>query len=206
MAISSDQLAQALVELAQALQAAKIPFAVAGAHAVAMHGHPRATRDIDVMTRAEFRDAAHDTMTRLGYSRIAASSGFAQYERAPIAGLPGLVERADLLFSSRALGARAIDQAALHPVLWRGVALPVVPVDALILMKLMALGDDPRRPCDLGDARKLLESNRAVLDVEALRRDADEIGVDVRAMLERLLDESSVRDEGTRDAGFDLRI
>lgn len=206
MAITSDRLAHALIELAEALRAAGIPFAVAGAHALALHGHPRATSDIDVLTRAEFRDAADATMHRLGYARVAASTAFAQYERAPMAGIAGLVERADLLFSSRPLGARALEQAARHPVAWHGVALPVVPVDALILMKLMAHGGDPRRPYDLGDARKLIESHRDVIDVDVLRRDADEIGGEVRALLDRLLDDTGVQEEGTGHGTFQFRI
>lgn len=208
MAITREWMAQALIELAEALKAAEIPFAVAGAHAVALHGHPRATRDIDVLTRAEFRDAANATMRRLGYSRVAASAGFAQYERTPAPGPGGLVERADLLFSSRPLGARALEQAALQPIAWHGVSLPVVPVAALILMKLMAHGDDPRRPYDLGDARKLLESHRALIDVGSLQRDADEIGADVRALVDRLLDETGagVREERFGHGAPQLRL
>lgn len=206
MAITPDRLAHALIQLAQALHAAGIPFAVAGAYALALHGHPRATRDIDVLTRAEFRSAADAVMTGLGYVPVGASAGFAQYERVTVPELPGLTERADFLFSSRALGARALAEASRHPLIWQGVALPVVPVGPLILMKLMAHCNDPRRPYDLGDARALLRSHRAVLDYDAMRRDADEIGADVRAALDRLFDESGTRDEGSVDGDFQLRI
>ena len=192
MAISSERLAQTLIELAQELHRVGIPFAIAGAYAVALHGHPRATRDIDVLTRADVRAQVAVVMERLGYAEVSRGDGFASYERVPLPELPGIVERTDFLFSSRALGARALAHAASTPVMWRDVPLPVVPVDALILMKLMALSNDARRPNDLADARALLRSHRAALDLSGLRRDADEVGPDVRARLESLLDESSV--------------
>jgi hypothetical protein len=40
---------QAAVDLAAALDEARVPYAIAGALAVSMHGHPRTTSDVDVL-------------------------------------------------------------------------------------------------------------------------------------------------------------
>ena len=48
-----DDFRDLLVELAKA----RADFVILGGHAVAFHGHPRATKDLDVLVRAEPRNA-----------------------------------------------------------------------------------------------------------------------------------------------------
>lgn len=180
------------------MRAAEIPFAIAGAHAVAIHGHVRATTDIDVLIRSEDADKAEGVLLALSYRLESSSSGFAHYLRQPVPETPGLIERAELLLSSRELGHRGLVQAAAQPVSWGGVELPVVPVDILVLMKVMAGMDDPARAQDLGDARALLSMHHGALDLVRLRADADAIGADVRACLEALLAASTVGESQVR--------
>jgi hypothetical protein len=49
MGITPERLSETLREVCHALGDAGVPFAVAGGHAVAMHGQVRATRDIDLL-------------------------------------------------------------------------------------------------------------------------------------------------------------
>ncbi len=192
MTLSQEHITASLLELARALRSAGIPFAVAGAHAVAMHGHSRATTDIDFLLNGVDRERAAKLMSALGYAQVHASDPFSMFERVPLPELPGIRERVDLLFSSREMGAHAIAQAFASPVAWHGERVPVVDLTTLILMKVMAVVDDPRRLKDVADLQQLFAVNRQSLDLDRLRRGADEIGPDVRARFDVLLAEFSV--------------
>lgn len=189
MAITPERLQDSLAECVAALHRAGVPFAVAGAFAVAMHGHVRATRDIDFLVRLADREAARRALEAVGYTCAFESDAFAHFERRPLPELPGLVERADLLFSSHAIGQRAIDAAMRQPLPWARGPLPVVPLDTLLLMKLMAASADPGRLQDLVDVRALLSRAVESLDIDTLRETARCIGPEVL----RLLDEELAR-------------
>lgn len=187
MAVTPHRLTQSLLELARGLDSAGLPFAVAGAHAVAIHGHVRATRDIDFLIRVEDFEAADRVMLSMQYVCVHRSMAFAHYERRPMPELPGLVERADLLLSSLELGCRILDAARQNRVSWQGVSVPVVPVGELILMKLIAANSDPRRLQDLIDIRELLAAHRAQLDLDWLREHASALGPGIRRSFDQLL-------------------
>jgi hypothetical protein len=206
MTITQDRIVQSLLELVQAFRAAGIPFAIAGAHAVAIHGHPRATRDVDLLLRSDDRESAHRLMQRLGYERTNDSGPFMSYERTPLPELAGLREVADLLMSSRETGHRAIEEAQRNPVQWHGEPVPVVGLNTLILMKTMAFAADPRRIQDVADIAKLMESNRGALDIGALRAGADSMGPDVRKQLDALLGTYALAEPRTSYAEPDLRL
>jgi hypothetical protein len=184
MVITPHRLAQSMVECARALGSAHIPFAVAGAFAVAMHGYVRATRDIDFLVRSSDRDAAVAALERLGYRCIHSSNGLVQLERLPLPELPGVVERVDLLLSAHDIGHRAIETAMGAPMAWQRERLPVVPLETLIMMKLMAVSANPRRLQDLVDVRALLMQSNGRLDVDAMRGIADWMGIEVRRLLD----------------------
>lgn len=200
MPITQQRLSASLAELARGLRAAQIPYAIAGAHAAAIHGHVRATTDIDVLLRVEHQTAAERVLAGLAYQLESRSESFAHFARRPLADLPGAVERVALLIGTCELGQRALARAAQSTVAWAGLELPVVPVDILILMKLMASASDPRRDQDLADARALVRLHRAALDLTRLGRDAQEIGPEVRATLDALLADS-VEETGARYRG-----
>jgi hypothetical protein len=197
MRITPERLQDSLAECTAALAGAGVPFAVAGAFAVAMHGHVRATRDIDFLVRIVDREPAQHALESLGYTCTFQSQAFAHFERHPLPELPGLVERADLLFSSQAMGQRAIDTAMRQPLRWTRGTLPVVPLDTLLLMKLMAYSADPGRLQDLVDVRALLAIHAAALDVHALRETAAGVGSDVLSLLDAEIDRVS---RGVEDA------
>jgi len=54
--------------LTAALDAAGVEFAVCGGLAVAVHAHPRATLDIDLLVPAAHVEGAREVAVRLGYS------------------------------------------------------------------------------------------------------------------------------------------
>lgn len=202
MAITPARLQDSLAECAAAFERAGVPFAVAGAFAVAMHGHVRATRDIDFLVRLADRETARRALESVGYTCAQQTDSFAHFERRPVPELPGLVDRADLLFSAHALGQRAIDVAMHQPLPWSRGLLPVVPLDALLLMKLMALSAAPSRPNDRADLLELWRQHGAAVDLARLRADAAAIGDDVLGVLDALLVAPAVREPAAADQGW----
>jgi hypothetical protein len=192
MGITAERLQQSLAECAAAFANAGVPFAVVGAFALAMHGHVRATRDIDFLVRIVDRDAARGCLEGLGYDCTFQSDAFAHFERRPLPELPGVVERADLRFSAHEVGQRAIEAAMAQPMPWARGVLPVVPLETLLLMKLMAASASPARLQDLVDVRALLGRGTERLDVGRMRETAAWMGPDVL----RLLDEELARAAG----------
>jgi hypothetical protein len=84
-----DDFRDLLVELADA----KAEFVVLGGHAVGFHGHPRATKDLDVLVRATDENAArvYRALARFGapiHSFDVAEADFATYDGVLQIGLP----------------------------------------------------------------------------------------------------------------------
>ncbi|MSP60519.1 MAG: hypothetical protein EXR72_09300 [Myxococcales bacterium] len=139
--------------LVGALDRAKVPFALCGAIALAMHGHPRATKDIDMVVRREDLEMA---------KRVAGACGFV-LEALPIKFASGIeVERISKITGSDLL---MLDLLVVNELLWPvwesrrslpwrdGRELSVVSREGLISMKLTA-----GRPQDLADLARLQES------------------------------------------------
>jgi hypothetical protein len=57
-----------LLEVARALDQAGVPYALCGGLAVALHGYPRLTRDIDLLVRPEDLNAARSALAGVGFS------------------------------------------------------------------------------------------------------------------------------------------
>ena len=137
-------------DMLSALSAAKIDFLVVGAYAVAAHGHPRATGDLDLWVRAE-------PNTALGVLKVLAEFG------APLHDLtvedlstPGIVfqigvepSRIDILTSVSGVD---FDSAWKNRISLEmdGLTLPIIGREELIANKL-ACG----RPKDIADATAL---------------------------------------------------
>lgn len=61
-------LQQELFGVLEALTGARIEYAICGAFAVAIHGYPRLTRDIDLLIREADLDAARAAVATVGFS------------------------------------------------------------------------------------------------------------------------------------------
>ncbi len=133
-------LPQDFCDLLVELHDAGAAFVVVGGHAVAFHGHPRATKDLDVLVRADPANAV------LVYKALAAfgapletvavkASDFATYDGVLQIGLPP--RRIDVL--NRATGitfAEALAGGAAFPL--EGRMIPIIGLDALLRNKRAA--------------------------------------------------------------------
>ena len=146
----SDDFRDLLIELHDA----GADFVVVGGYAVAFHGHPRATKDLDVLVRANERNArqVYDALARFGApldSFEVSDQDFATYNGVLQIGLPP--RRIDIL--NRADGItfdEAISEGYSFEI--EGRPIPVIGFNALLSNK-RASG----RPQDLADLQ-ILES------------------------------------------------
>jgi hypothetical protein len=127
-------------------------FVVLGGHAVAFHGHPRATKDLDVLVRAEQANAVrvYHALAAFGApleSFEVSESDFATYDGVLQIGLPprriDILNRADGITFDEAIA----DGASFE---LEGRRIPVIGLEALLKNKRTT-----RRAQDLADVEAL---------------------------------------------------
>jgi len=151
-------LIEELLGLVDGLNAERIEYAVCGGIALAIHGHPRFTKDIDLLVRAADRERLRGVARRCGFTLeggvlqfAAGTSGEREIARLTKADGTEFVTL-DLLFAGQALAQAWANRQRVE---WRGRALWVVSREGLVQMKRLA-----GRTQDLAD-------------IEALTRDSD---------------------------------
>lgn len=155
----AGRLARQISEVLTLLEACGARHALIGGLAVAAHGVPRATQDVDLLVGVADLDALHPRLLAAGYQCLHRSGDAANYLRGS--------ERLDVLIAHRPLAMALLERAkVLDTPLGR---LPVVGVEGLIGFKLQALANDPSRVQDLADIRALVHLHREGLDRTELR-------------------------------------
>lgn len=147
------------VDLLRALIAAKVEFVIVGAHALAAHGLPRATGDMDVLVQptAENAERVLDALRIFGAPLAAhgiSRSDFEVPDNVYQIGLPP--RRIDLLTSITGVSFEEAHATRIVVEL-EGMTLPVLGRDALVKNK-RATG----RPKDIVDADALESGERSV--------------------------------------------
>lgn len=136
------------------------PFALIGGLALASHKVIRATQNIDLLADANKAEVVHRELIQMGYRCLHRSTDAANYLRGD--------ERIDFLYAHRPL-ARQLLKAAVELNTPFG-NLRVVSTEGLIAFKLQGFVNNPRRTQDLEDLRQLIHKNRAVLNMEEVRK------------------------------------
>lgn len=155
----ASRLGKQIAQVAAALTAARVRFALIGGLALASHKVVRATQDVDLLTDADKADEIEAELSKLGYRCLHRSADAANYVRGD--------ERLDFLYAHRPIARRLLaDAIELRTPLGE---LRVVSAEGLIGFKLQGLVNDPRRTQDLEDIRALLRANRATLDMGQVR-------------------------------------
>lgn len=139
----------------QRLADAGVEYAVCGGLAVAIHGHPRATMDIDVLVRPEqlgqalaaARAAGFDLPARLMTLGLRSATPRQVQRVSKLAPDTGALLSLDLLLVGPSLEPVWRDRVA---VTWQGRSLWLVSREGLVTMKRLA-----RRPQDLADLAAL---------------------------------------------------
>ncbi len=155
----ASRLGKQIAEVAAALNAAGVHFALIGGLALASHKVIRATQDVDLLADADKADEIEAELLKLGYRCLHRSADAANYVRGD--------ERLDFLYAQRPIARGLLaDAVELQTPLGD---LRVVSAEGLIGFKLQGVVNDPRRTQDLEDIRALLRANRATLDIEQVR-------------------------------------
>jgi hypothetical protein len=148
-------LEEELRALIEALDAAAVPYALCGGLAVAIHGHPRATIDIDLMVQEQDVIQAKELAGTLGF-RFEATPMVLHGSAVPIHRVSkidrdGEVLMVDLLvvtpFTAEAWHSRETHE-------WHGRPLTVVSRQGLIALKRLRSS-----PQDLADIAALMETS-----------------------------------------------
>ena len=139
--------------LARALATAKVDYALCGAVALAIHGAPRATKDIDILLRDGDLSRLRDVTRQLGFDYEAlpmtfSSSGVTVRRFTKLHAGESLM--LDVLIAGGALGG-VFDTRVELP--YEGGSLWVVSREGLLTLKLAA-----GRPQDLVDVQRLKEA------------------------------------------------
>jgi len=142
------------------LRDAGIDHALIGGLAMAAHGAPRATGDVDLLVDGDRAEEAAAILADLGYACLYRSEHVANFASEQEG-------RVDLLFARRTPGRRILARAACDPAR-PGDALRVVDVADLIGLKVQSSSNDPARlRIDLADIERLLRG--ADVDLERVR-------------------------------------
>lgn len=143
-----------LKQLASALQAEGIPYALCGGLALAVHGAARATKDIDLLALPEDLERIAELAKGLGFRFPALPMTFA--DGVTLRRFTKLVDARplplDVLLVNDALRPLFDDRLRLP---WEGGELQVVSRDGLVVLKTSA-----GRPQDLVDIQRLMELER----------------------------------------------
>jgi hypothetical protein len=155
----------ALAEAVDRLRARGTPFALVGAAALALHGVPRSTRDLDLLTLdVECLDAEYWRSIGGGRIEVTVRRGDAADPLAGVVRLrPGDDAPVDVVVGRSAWQRGVLERA--QPATVESVVVPVAQAADLVLLKLFAGG-----PQDLWDIAQLLggdERRTIARDVEA---------------------------------------
>jgi hypothetical protein len=189
MTTAPGRLVQMVKDVVAAFARHGIRHAVAGGMAVAAHGLPRATKNIDVLIDARDLDKARTALEELGFAVLAQSGGdgFHRFVRNPMSGLPEITEWVDVICAHQETGRALLREAAQVPLRWQDSALPVVSVEGLVLMKLLAMHDNPSRLQDRVDILGLIALHRTTINLDWLKRATGALGPTYAEQLENLL-------------------
>jgi len=147
-------LVEAMLAATAALDAAQVTHALCGGIAVTLHGHPRATRDIDLLIPPDALDPALDALRPLGWKFPAFPMTFGEGTDAP-----RRVQRVSRLEGKKVLSVDLIlADGPLATVLEHRITVETADQRVVAVVSLEGLGTMKRlagRPQDLADLEHL---------------------------------------------------
>ena len=150
---------QELLTVVRALERAEVPYALCGGLAVALHGFPRATKDIDILVLPEDLEAGRVALRPAGYVLEAAPMTFqtGQPEEQRIHRVSRVEDREIITVDLLLVGPFLVDVWATREAFdVNGVRIVAASRSGLVKMKRSA-----GRPQDLADVERL-ETNGSI--------------------------------------------
>ena len=164
MAPPAQPVADVLADLRRALDGAGLRWFLFGAQAAILHGVARLSADVDITVELGARPT-HDlveALTRGGFELLVPDAGFVEATRVmPFAHRASRMP-VDVVLAGPGLEEQFLARAEIRKI--GGVAIPVVSVEDLITMKILA-----GRPRDLEDVAGVARAHRQDLDLRQIR-------------------------------------
>ncbi len=140
-----------LRSLSEFFRKEQMDFGVVGAFALYAYGFVRATRDIDFVTRSEYKTKIVRYLESLGFETINTSNAFSNHLH-PIGSA-----RVDIMYIDSST-AEAVFGETQNRFVFEGLELPVVSVEHLIAMKLFTVKSNPERKFkDFADIKEIVK-------------------------------------------------
>lgn len=150
-------LARTVRKALKAMQAARVPFSVIGATALAVRGLPRMSRDLDLVVLIDDADAAIEALRGAGLRAATPTHDEEDEPESMIVFVdPATDVEVDLLVAAGDPEATVVDQARTAEVF--GSTAPVASLEHLLLLYLYS-----NQPRHLGDFASIVQSGRADL-------------------------------------------
>jgi hypothetical protein len=178
---------QLLLDVAEALDKLKAPFAVVGAYAVSFHGMPRATDDADATVWLAGTGLSSDDLLKnlrqAGFHADLRTGDMDDPISAVLVVKDSFENEVDLILGIRGMDPAARSRSVLTT--YQDKSIRIIGAEDLVAMKVFAGG-----PQDLEDARGILRVKGDQLNVKVLRDLARRFGRAEERTLEGLLKET----------------
>jgi hypothetical protein len=139
----------------------KMDYGIIGAFALYSYGYVRATRDIDFVTRIDYKDRTIGFLESRGFETLFSSNAFSNHLH-PIGSV-----RVDIMYVAGKTADEILNSTE-DRLIFKGFEQPVVRAEHLIAMKLFAIRNNPdRKQKDLADVREIFL--RTSLDKKVVR-------------------------------------
>jgi hypothetical protein len=175
-------LERVLRELAERFREREVRYGLTGGYAVAIHGHPRTTVDLDFLVDRVDLEKVDQILRDMGYEIVHRSENVSQF-----ASSQGDLGEIDFIHAFRKASMKMLERAAPAKLFPEGPPVVVLRVEDVIGLKIQAVANAPhRRLHDLADIQHLVGVHRDSLDWELVEEycalfDMMEIAVKLKA-------------------------
>jgi hypothetical protein len=157
-------LERVLRELAEKFREREVRYGLTGGYAVAIHGHPRTTVDLDFLVDRADLEKIDEILHDMGYEILHRSENVSQFtsSRRDLGEI-------DFIHAFRKASMKMLDRAGTEQLFPEGPPIVVLGVEDVIGLKIQAMANAPhRRSHDLADIQNLVELHRESMDWELI--------------------------------------
>jgi predicted nucleotidyltransferase len=158
-------LERVLREIAERFREREVRYGLTGGYAVAIHGHPRTTVDLDFLVDRADLETIDEILHDMGYEIVYRSENVSQF----ISSKEELGE-IDFIHAFREASMKMLARATPATLFAEGPSVVVLKVEDVIGLKIQAIANAPhRRSHDLADIQNLVEVHRESIDWELIQ-------------------------------------
>jgi hypothetical protein len=158
-------LKRVLRELAERFRERKVRYGLTGGYAVAIHGHPRTTVDLDFLVDRADLEKIDEILHDMGYEIVHRSENVSQFTSTKEE-----LGEIDFIHAFRDASMKMLERAEPAKLFAEGPSILVLRVEDVIGLKVQAMANAPhRRSHDLADIQHLADVHRDSIDWELVQ-------------------------------------